>query len=454
MTVRVLDDDRAGYAILLFDTPVDSASIRLAIRSLHVHDGAYVGPGGSWAKAAHYFAALRVETEDGRLGYRVGPEVVNHLLEFDRIEARSEDGALCEEGVWENAVPSMLFGRDHPTVVGPGPTEVAPPQPPAPPLPPPPVPPLPPQPPASTPPPPPIEDRVTGDDEARDPVEGPRPVRRKIPLWIPAVGVGAVVLAAAAAIALVPALRCGVLRLGCPVVEPLVVETPEQARAREARGCADRKQAAGEHCLVEQVCLAPYRMQFPNGSAIADFDKIALRARERCPPPPDDTDRRVLEERALAEARKCAKANPCATQACYDEYLRALGGGAEGAVRNEMELALRGCRPPPLPEPVEQSPLPDGIYIARARAGGCGAKTQSVPVTVRSGRISWRHDGPQVRNMPWSGRIEADGTITASFGNSPDFVAKGRYSGEEREVTMRFPDCREPVTMTIFNRID
>ena len=106
MSVRVLDDE-PGYALLVFDKPTDSPSLKLSIKSLQVGQGCYLDPSGAWLKAPHFFSGQRVQAPDGRFGYRVGPELVNHMLDQDWIEVSSEDGTFCEQGVWENASPLM-----------------------------------------------------------------------------------------------------------------------------------------------------------------------------------------------------------------------------------------------------------------------------------------------------------------------------------------------------------
>jgi len=62
MSVRVLDGEQPGYAVLVFDKQIDSPSLRLAIKSFQVGQGAYLGPSGAWDRSPHFFTAARVET--------------------------------------------------------------------------------------------------------------------------------------------------------------------------------------------------------------------------------------------------------------------------------------------------------------------------------------------------------------------------------------------------------
>ncbi|MGP7984495.1 hypothetical protein, partial [Rhodoblastus sp.] len=106
--MRVLDGEQPGYAVLVFDEQIDSPSLRLAIKSFQVGQGGYLGPSGAWDRSPHFFTAARVKTPRGGFGYRVGPEVVNYLLEDDHIEASTDDGLLREDGYWANATPLMM----------------------------------------------------------------------------------------------------------------------------------------------------------------------------------------------------------------------------------------------------------------------------------------------------------------------------------------------------------
>ena len=105
MRLRVLDDDRPGYAQLAFGSPLDQPTLALSVRSQHA--GAFLGPDGTWQKSAHFFTATRIEGDTSSALYRVGPEIVNHLLDLDQVEFAAEDGSFRVETTWENAVPQI-----------------------------------------------------------------------------------------------------------------------------------------------------------------------------------------------------------------------------------------------------------------------------------------------------------------------------------------------------------
>ena len=45
--------------------------------------------------------------------YRVGPEIVNHMMEFDRVEIATEDNVVRAEAEWQNAVPEITARPVH-----------------------------------------------------------------------------------------------------------------------------------------------------------------------------------------------------------------------------------------------------------------------------------------------------------------------------------------------------
>jgi hypothetical protein len=369
MSVRVLDGERPGYAIFVFDRPVEAASLRLAVKSLQVHPGAYVGPNGSFGRQPSYFDASRVLGDDGVAGFRVGPEIVNYFLDYDQIEVRSEDGLLCEQGLWENATPSMSPGAPPPVAAPPPPRPG-------------------PAPAAASPSP------STGAPSAPPPEPPLAASERRASgaLWRYAI-IGAAALIVAGVAATLPSLRCAVFHSGCPA--------PEDPKPQPV----DSKQA-------------------PHGA-----------------------------NQSLVDARACAAANPCVAEACYRAHLAGADAAGKTVAQAEIARATDACRPPVEPT---QSVLPDGKYVARAKAG-CGARAQSVDVVVKGGRISWTHRAPLADNaapidVPWSGSIAADGAIAAAFGNAAEYSASGRYAETEREVSMRYRGCAAPVVMTIWGQ--
>ncbi len=58
MRLRVLDDDRPGYAQLAFDGPLSQPKLALSVRSQR--EGAFLGADGNWQKTAHFFTASRI----------------------------------------------------------------------------------------------------------------------------------------------------------------------------------------------------------------------------------------------------------------------------------------------------------------------------------------------------------------------------------------------------------
>lgn len=428
MSVRVLDDE-PGYALLVFDKPTDSPSLKLSIKSLQVGQGSYLDPSGAWLKAPHFFSGQRVQAPDGRFGYRVGPELVNHMLDQDWIEVSSEDGTFCEQGVWENASPLMNPRGIIVQTTSPLPLTSPPPPPPPPPaaL-------------SSSPPPLPVStpSKPTGS--------------RKFPRWLPMAMLLILLLVPLAVLALVPDLRCRFFGVGCPAVESSSDQS-ERDMAGQARQCAVGKEAKNESCTIDLDCLTSYRRKYANGPSMPDINALAARATDLC-------QKANAETRLFNAARQCATANPCGAPVCYNDYMRSYPNGAHaGEMRAHLANARRDCRPTVEPKPggpasSDEPPLPNGVYGAQTRAG-CGAPRQfGISVTVHDGQIKWQHDAPLVPNGPpvtmlWEGSIDRDGNIKASVADSPEFAAKGRYFEAEREVEMRYPKCTEPVILTI-----
>ncbi len=450
-SVRVLDGEQPGYAVLVFDKQIDSPSLRLAIKSFQVGQGAYLGPSGAWDRSPHFFTAARVKTPRGGFGYRVGPEVVNYLLEDDHIEASTDDGLLREDGYWANATPLMMTpggARPHTFVASSTPAAHAPPAPYSPPS-------APSQPlssPASPPPPP----------SPRPPI---RRESRKTPGWLPPAA-AAVVLLPLIVVALVPSLRCSVFGLGCEAPSDQDNDA-ERAAAKRARDCAAGEEAVADSCAAEATCFAPYREQFPHGVSLAQIEGLAARFAQSCAA--------VAENQLFASAKQCAsRANACVVETCFAQYLGGHANGAHAAeARAEIAQARRAClNPPPkrAPEPRPPvvnteptpgpAPLKDGEYLAEARAvSECGVQKQrSLRVFVCSGKISWTHEAPLAPNQPprplkWEGFISGDGALQASVGGSLSYKATGQISDTARNIDMRYPDCVSPVTLTISRQL-
>src|SRR5258708_38347839 len=105
MSLRVLDDDRPGYALLLFGAKLEPSQLSLSIGALR--ENAFLGPDGKWQRAAHYFVAERAGESARGTEYRVAPEIVNHLLEHDQIVLADAEGTLREDALLHNAAAQM-----------------------------------------------------------------------------------------------------------------------------------------------------------------------------------------------------------------------------------------------------------------------------------------------------------------------------------------------------------
>jgi hypothetical protein len=388
--VRVLDGDRPGHAVLLFDKQVESPSLRLAIKSLQVGQGSYLGPEGSFSRTPHYFIAERVETPKGP-GYRVGPEMVDHLLEDDQIEAISDDAQLTESGFWGAVTPSLSLmpgsGRKHiisgagaPVVSRPAPVSLS-------------------APPRST------SDapEPAPQSSAKPPPKAPEPElerktyeggRKKPPLL--AIAVGAAALAAAvAAVALVPALRCALLGAGCPEK----VDDPSAAIANSAFACARSTRA----CVVE-ACFTEYLSKFPDAPRAGEARARVAQAKAEC----------LAQRQPVQEPHS----NP-----------------------NSPSTPV---------EPPQAPALGDGVYGASGSAvPACGVRADPfMLVTVCGGSVTWRHQA-QNAAWQWRGSIRSDGSVDASVAGGAGYSATGSLGGGTGEIRMTYPSCGSPVILKL-----
>jgi WD40 repeat protein len=109
LRLRILDDDNPGYAHLAFEGGHDilrQQTLSLSVRSSAMKS--FLGAAGLWQNAPAYFTATRIEGDERGALFRIGPEIVNHLLQLDRVEFATADGSLRVETVWENAVDDTL----------------------------------------------------------------------------------------------------------------------------------------------------------------------------------------------------------------------------------------------------------------------------------------------------------------------------------------------------------
>lgn len=383
--MRVLDGDQPGHAVLLFDKPVESPALRLAIKSLQVGQGSYLGPGGSFSRTPHYFIAERVETPKGP-GYRVGPEMVDHLLEDDQIEAMSDDAQLTESGFWGAVTPSLSKmpggGRRHiisgvsAPLVSPPAAPVSPPAPP----------PITTKAPEAAPPQPAKPRSEPPQEEAQRRDDGER---KKPPVLAIAIGVGAL-MAAIAVVALVPPLRCAVLGVGCPAK----VDDPSVAIANNAFACAGSTAA----CVVE-ACFTDYLSKFPDAPRAGEARARVAQAKTEC---------LAHQHQPAQDTHPPANVNPPA------------------------------------------SPLADGVYGASASAvPACGVRADPfMLVTVCGGSVTWRHQA-QNAAWQWRGSIQSDGGVDASVAGGAGYSATGSVGGGGGEIRMTYPGCGAPVVLKL-----
>jgi len=171
--------------------------------------------------------------------------------------------------------------------------------------------------------------------------------------------------------------------------------------------------------------------------------------------------------RELADYAKWQKAlaclnvsSGCAALRCYDDYLAAPSPRAHGEQAKSARASLlpscpaaaAALSPAAAPSvPIVAASGQDGRYLARSR-GGCGTKPGSVTLTIAEGAISWRHEF-QGQAYEWSGAIDASGRISASVGGAATFQANGRYSGLDREMTMKYPQCETEIPMSIISKL-
>jgi hypothetical protein len=309
MRLRVLDDDRPGYAQLAFDGPLSQPTLELSVRSLR--EGAFLGPDGKWQRAAHFFTAARIGGDERSARYRVGPEIVNFLLDLDLVEFAAADGSFRLETTWENATPQLTGkakgmsiyqeGTQPPLrtaaaapVAPPQPAEppppepapesppdlaVAPPELPAPPPEPPAMPRMPSAPPLTVPQPEPdwAEESEEehgalshADDGAGD---GDGFFARHKVLVRALAGLLGVVLLGLGAYLLAP---CGMLgKTGC-------VLPAEREAVEKAQLCVSIRKDDGRDCEIAKDCVAPYLATFPDGPAHADLAEKAKLADDNC----------------------------------------------------------------------------------------------------------------------------------------------------------------------------
>ncbi|WP_026606808.1 hypothetical protein [Methylocapsa acidiphila] len=465
--MRVFEGGQPGYAILVFDREMESPSLSLAVRSMQVAQGAYLGPSGAFEREPHYFNAVRVAAPKGGFGYQVGPDVVNHLMEDDQIEVSAEDVGLVETGYWANATPLMTSGRaatltllagarSPPLVSQPaarGADETPKPEP------------KPPTGQAA----PQKADEIKIDDQTlereaeakAEQKDGREAAPRERWRWYAAGGLALILAAAAGGLTLSRDLRCSILVRDCPPpaipkLDPAhqPVEPEDKEAARQAQECDSSETAAGLVCDEDMACFEPYRRRFPQGPARAELEGLANKAAAAC----------AAESQAFLRARQCAAAAAaCVAPTCYVDYTQKFANGVHAQqARDDLNQARIRCEnltPSPDSDHLRRSgppPLKDGEYLAIAsESAACGMTRQrAIHVSVCSGRIRWVHEGRLSAGMPpvtmqWEGAMDGAGTVVASVGGNAQLVANGRVTETERAIQMQYPGCGEAISLTI-----
>lgn len=501
--MRVFEDEYMDCALLAFERVVINPTVRISVRSLLLYRGAYLGPNGTSQAQPYFFTVERIVTEYGAR-FRAGPELTAYMHKFDRVEVRSDDEWLCEEGVWGNAhspaasmpaghvmeitrTPAAPAWNDTPSTsrrvkreedfdralaglvaypkqareqeYGTAAISTA------------------------------HQEPERNDDlqiAAASPPKARQAVSGSAARWLVS-GIIAFSLAAIGFIA-APDVRCAVMGEGCNPSTLNDDQRLERAGAAVAQNCAANRKKAADVCSIEQECITPYRTQFPSGGALDKLNRIAAAAAADCeaakqrvqqaeaqkqqqPRPQevavvlaaqahsepqnlitgsDGADAKEAEQ-LFSSARQCATANPCLATVCYaDVRKRYPIGERANDMQAELINANRLCSEHPT------AALPDGVYNGRAMAG-CGAPQQfGIPVTVRGGRITWQHDailngGNAPAAVQWNGTIDREGNISASARSAAEFQASGRYQGDEREIAMHYPGC--VATLSISGRM-
>jgi hypothetical protein len=140
-------------------------------------------------------------------------------------------------------------------------------------------------------------------------------------------------------------------------------------------------------------------------------------------------------------------ASICAAQGCYSNYLGETDASA--LHRTEALGLLRDAESKCAA--ASMSSLADGRYLARS-SRGCGAKAESIPLEIRKGEISWRHELNGI-SYQWRGWINSSGAIEAYVGMGAGYAAVGQFGEGDRNVTMQYPQCDSPISMQIINKL-
>jgi hypothetical protein len=318
MRLNVLDDDRPGYAQLVFDHPLAQTTLALSVRSLT--QAAFLGHDGKWQRTPHFFEAARIGGTANSAIFRVGPEVVNHLWLLDTIEFVTEDGSVHVEATWENAIPqtpeqqraSLRYG-DAARALDAGDAQ-----------------------------------------SAAEPASPPAPVE------------GAAALSTQESLEESP--------------REIAQETPPPP-TQEA-GAAPRVSEPNRHVAAIVAVFSRYRLYLLGvlGVLMMTFTLYQVLpcdwpGKDRCGPTPIDADR-AREETVLREARACAAdaTRGCATPGCYADYLNAYGqsGAHKDDAQQEAAALAQKC-------PAPESGAKEAVALRFARECARGPQRCSAP---------------------------------------------------------------------------
>lgn len=156
----------------------------------------------------------------------------------------------------------------------------------------------------------------------------------------------------------------------------------------------------------------------------------------------------LLDSYRWREVSECAASSSiCAAQNCYSDYLGEAN--ASSLHKEEARTLLQGAESKCSASAL--SSLADGAYLARS-SRGCGAKAESIPLQIRKGEISWRHELNGI-SYQWRGWINSSGAIEAYVDMGSGYAAVGQFSDSERNVTMQYPQCDGAISMQIINKL-
>jgi hypothetical protein len=401
MRLRVLDDDRPGYAQLAFDSALSQPTIGLSVYSQQ--EGGFLGPDGTWRKAAHFFTAAKIASDTQSALYRVGPEVVNYLRELDLVEFAAQDGSFRVETTWENAVPEMVrrqgsrsIYRDSraPLVAAPlvgrsfNPKEPHEPEPPvqpsaeplapepAPeppvealetpsepqsePVAPPPQPHGPPSPqeptalvphPEDAPPQPEIVPKAAS-EPADDFDPAPPPRKSTWVYWLAALGVIGLALLGFGLYQFLPCEWFG---------ESHCTLQDDTEAANIAKACATRMSQDGLDCDIGKACIVPYRTGFPRGKTRPDIEKTATSADEVCK---QMVDKARGVHQCIDDLKASGRSRCDVQQTCIDPFQQRF---PKGPLRAEVDAAAQLARDDCAKESHPVSPAAEEEALSKAR---------------------------------------------------------------------------------------